>query len=75
MTREHRMQINGFLYSQLKIVAELRSIDCAETVAELWLRERLDAIPEIAELAKLRSEKRKEADAQWREKYPVNASA
>ena len=60
------MPINGFLYVQLKLVAEQQGFDCPETVAELFIRERLERMPEIEDLAKRRAAKRKEADDEWR---------
>lgn len=72
MIREKYMPISGWLYSQLKLVAEIQGLDCAETVAEAWLSERLESMPQIADLAKRRADKRKEADREWKEANKIS---
>lgn len=69
MIRDTNVPINGFLMAQVRLLAEQQGIDCPETLVEGWIREKLDASPEIAELVKMRAEARKQADAEWREKY------
>lgn len=67
-SRSAIVPINWSLWSQMHALAEIRGID-AESMLELWLRERLDTTPEIAELVRMRSDARKKADAEWRAKY------
>lgn len=71
--RNRTLLIPYDVYAALKIVAEIQQIDCAETVAELWLRDRLNSMPELADRVKLRMKYRKEADAradeEWKSKY------
>lgn len=69
MIRDRQLLINGYLLNQLRLVAEIKGIDCAETVAEAWLQERLDGMPEIRDLANMRAKARKAADEEWAAKY------
>lgn len=68
MIRDKHIPINGWLLSQLRLVAELHGIDCPETLVEAWLRERLESMPEMAELATALSKSKKETIAAWKER-------
>ena len=75
MIRDRHLLINSGLLQQLRLVAELQNIDCAETVAEMWIRERLETMPEILDRARRREVKRKEADAEWRAHWKIGDAA
>lgn len=69
MIRDHNAPVNGWLYQQIRLLAEHRHIDSAETLLEAWIREKLDESPEIAELVSLRAKHKKLADEEWKAKY------
>lgn len=69
MIRDRTILLNGWLLAQIRIFADLKGLQCAEDALELIVRERLEQTPQIEDLAKRRSAKKKEADAEWREAH------
>ena len=68
MIRNATVPVNWSLWSQVRALAEIQGID-AESLLELWLREKLDATPEIAELVRMRADAKKRVDTEWKTKY------
>lgn len=69
MIRDVNVPVNGYLFAQIRLLAEHKQIDSPETLLEAWIREKLDAMPEIADLVNMRAKHRKMADDEWKLKY------
>ena len=69
MARTAQLYISPSLISQLRAAAEVLSMDSAESVAELWLSERLEKEPAIMDRDRLLSTARREAVKTWEAKW------
>lgn len=71
MLRNHLLPISGHLHRQMSLAAEVLGVDTAETLAELWLRERLDQEPVVLaledKLKPLRAERKRLVEEAKRE--------
>jgi len=66
MIRNATIPISGVLLSQLRALAKLDDLGCAENALELIITEALSKRPEIADLVKRRADAAKQAESEWR---------
>ena len=64
--RTHAIYVTGRLHQALRTAAEMHDVKHPEDIAEKWLSEKLETLPEVADRAKRRSDALEKADAEWR---------
>lgn len=72
MIRNATIPISYSILRQCREAAKLLNADCAESLIELWLAERLAQMPEIAELVSELYESEKSIRKAWAAKYHHN---
>jgi hypothetical protein len=71
MIRNGTIPISGVLLSQLRAMAKLDNLGCAENALELIVSDALAKRPEIADLVKRKADAAKQAESEWRAAWKI----
>lgn len=71
--RDADLAINSYLLRRLRAAADILELPNAEAVAELWLEERLQQMPEVEQLIAEQKKASKAIREQWNERIRKSA--